>query len=227
MQYRAVLFDFDFTLADASEAILAGFQHGFSTMGLPDPDPDAVRRTIGIPLEDAFTLLTGHKDEEERQHFRALFTEVAAPMQVEVTRLFPGAEELLRALQAAGIPAALVSTKRAQTLRQVLAPRGLLGMTARQLSSYGGSLETAVTDLEHYRRSGSAALDLCDVACGRMDAYVERFLYPWDYAAGSLIVTEAGGYVSTMAGGPLTVTGRCSVWASNDVNKDVLKELAV
>ena len=130
MQYRAVLFDFDFTLADASEAILAGFQHGFSTMGFPDPDPDAVRRTIGIPLEDAFTLLTGHKDEEERQHFRVLFTEVAAPMQVEVTRLFPGAEELLRALQAAGIPAALVSTKRAQTLRQVLAPRGLLPLFA-------------------------------------------------------------------------------------------------
>lgn len=130
MQYRAVLFDFDFTLADASEAILAGFQHGFSTMGLPAPDPDAVRRTIGIPLEDAFTLLTGHTDAEERQRFRALFTEVAAPMQVEVTRLFPGAEELLRALQAADIPAALVSTKRAQTLRQVLAPRGLLPLFA-------------------------------------------------------------------------------------------------
>lgn len=78
-----------------------------------------------------------------------------------------------------------------------------------------------------FRRLGAAALDLCCVACGRTEVFFEYSLCPWDFAAASLIVTEAGGYVSTMAGGPLTVTGRCSVWASNDVNKDVLKELAV
>ena len=47
------------------------------------------------------------------------------------------------------------------TSRHPVAPRGLLNMSARQLSSYGGSLETAVTDLEHYRSSGSAVLVLC------------------------------------------------------------------
>ena len=47
------------------------------------------------------------------------------------------------------------------TSRYPLKPRGLLALTARQLSSYGGSLETAVTDLEHYRASGSAVLVLC------------------------------------------------------------------
>lgn len=45
------------------------------------------------------------------------------------------------------------------------------------------------------RRSGSAALDLCDVACGRAELFFELRLSPWDYAAGSLIVEEAGGYV--------------------------------
>ena len=43
------------------------------------------------------------------------------------------------------------------------------------------------------RRSGSAAIDLCDVACGRSDIFFELRLQPWDVAAGSLIVTEAGG----------------------------------
>ena len=43
------------------------------------------------------------------------------------------------------------------------------------------------------RRSGSAALDLCDVACGRADVFFELRLRPWDVAAGSLIVQEAGG----------------------------------
>ena len=43
------------------------------------------------------------------------------------------------------------------------------------------------------RRSGSAAIDLASVACGRLDAFFEMRLKPWDYAAGSLIVQEAGG----------------------------------
>ena len=43
------------------------------------------------------------------------------------------------------------------------------------------------------RRTGSAALDLCDVACGRSDIFFELRLRPWDVAAGSLLVTEAGG----------------------------------
>ena len=47
-----------------------------------------------------------------------------------------------------------------------------------------------------FRRCGSAALDLCYVACGRQDVYLERNLKPWDYAAGGLIVTEAGGCIS-------------------------------
>lgn len=48
-----------------------------------------------------------------------------------------------------------------------------------------------------FRRCGSAALDLCYVACGRQDAYLEQNLKPWDYAAGALIVTEAGGSIGT------------------------------
>ncbi|GMA16648.1 inositol monophosphatase [Deinococcus metallilatus] len=52
------------------------------------------------------------------------------------------------------------------------------------------------------RRPGAAALDLCNVACGRMDAYWELGLKPWDSAAGSLIVQEAGGTVTDAHGSP-------------------------
>lgn len=51
------------------------------------------------------------------------------------------------------------------------------------------------------RRVGSAALDLCSVACGRMDGFWEEKLNPWDTAAGYLIVEEAGGKVSNFTGG--------------------------
>lgn len=78
-----------------------------------------------------------------------------------------------------------------------------------------------------FRRLGAAALDLCDVACGRVELFFEYSLCPWDFAAGSQIITEAGGHISTLQGGPLALTERCSVWASNDVNKDILRELEI
>lgn len=52
------------------------------------------------------------------------------------------------------------------------------------------------------RRAGSAALDLCHVACGRMDAYYEQGLNTWDWAAGELIVREAGGRAAFLAEPP-------------------------
>jgi myo-inositol-1(or 4)-monophosphatase len=64
------------------------------------------------------------------------------------------------------------------------------------------------------RRDGSAALDLCYVAAGRLDGYWELKLHPWDVAAGNLIVEEAGGRISDFRGGPSPGDGRETV-ASN------------
>ncbi len=57
--------------------------------------------------------------------------------------------------------------------------------------------------IKDIRRSGSAALDLACVACGRTDAYLEYHLKPWDLCAGALLVEEAGGKVSDPAGSQL------------------------
>lgn len=67
------------------------------------------------------------------------------------------------------------------------------------------------------RRSGSAAIDLCNVAAGRADMYFEYLICPWDIAAGSLIVTEAGGFISTIDGKPITLEDKCSILATNGV----------
>lgn len=66
---------------------------------------------------------------------------------------------------------------------------------------------------EDLRRSGSAAIDLCTVACGRAEFFFELTLCPWDYAAGALIVQEAGGFVSDLQGRPLTYDRRQAVAA--------------
>lgn len=75
-----------------------------------------------------------------------------------------------------------------------------------------------------FRRMGAAALDLCYTAAGRYDAFFEFSLAPWDFAAGSLIITEAGGSICTMEGDALPIA-RCGIWASNAVNFHILKGL--
>jgi len=65
------------------------------------------------------------------------------------------------------------------------------------------------------RRSGSAAIDLCSIAAGRAELYFELRLSPWDFAAGALIVEEAGGVVTTVEGGAVTLGQKCSVLATN------------
>ena len=67
------------------------------------------------------------------------------------------------------------------------------------------------------RRCGSAALDLCSVACGRADLYFELVVSPWDFAAGKLLVEEAGGFVTTLDGAPLSFEDRTSILAKNNV----------
>ncbi|MGN0322072.1 MAG: inositol monophosphatase family protein [Oliverpabstia sp.] len=65
------------------------------------------------------------------------------------------------------------------------------------------------------RRSGCAAIDLCNVAAGRAELYFELMLSPWDYAAGALIVEEAGGIVTTVEGELITLNKGCSILARN------------
>ncbi len=71
-----------------------------------------------------------------------------------------------------------------------------------------------LTRVQAIRQTGSAALNLCYIAAGRLDGYWEQGLSPWDVAAGALIVTEAGGTVTDMRGGPFRSRDR-EILASN------------
>ena len=75
------------------------------------------------------------------------------------------------------------------------------------------------------RRTGCASLDLCWVACGRLDGYVELSLQPWDYAAGRLLVEEAGGRVTAPDGSPLSLCQGGPLLASNGKLHAVLQSL--
>ncbi|MBV8649651.1 inositol monophosphatase family protein [Paludibacterium sp.] len=68
------------------------------------------------------------------------------------------------------------------------------------IDTYLGMLKDVIARTAGVRREGAAALDLCNVACGRVDGFWEFNLKPWDIAAGSLIIQEAGGIVTDMIG---------------------------
>jgi myo-inositol-1(or 4)-monophosphatase len=75
------------------------------------------------------------------------------------------------------------------------------------------------------RRPGSAALDLCYVACGRLDAFWELKLSPWDTAAGILIVQEAGGKVTDFTGGRYSIYGKYIIASNAHIHSRMVKAL--
>jgi myo-inositol-1(or 4)-monophosphatase len=87
------------------------------------------------------------------------------------------------------------------TLDQALVGTGF-GYDARRRAQQGAVVAQLITRVRDIRRFGAAALDLCSVAEGTLDAYYEKGLNPWDHAAGGLIATEAGATVAGLNGAP-------------------------
>jgi len=84
----------------------------------------------------------------------------------------------------------------------------LMHNTLRQMETFFN------VPIQGIRRTGSALLDQCNVACGRLDGFWELILGPWDYASGAMIVTEAGGTVTDVKGDELDLFAK-NILASN------------
>lgn len=120
MELKAVLFDFDYTLGDATDSIVAGFRYAMPALGWPAPEREDVRKTVGYMLADSYTMLTGDTDPARIQRFLDLFIQASRDLQIATTVLFPGAPELLQGLHDAGLKLGVVSSKRSTALNPVL-----------------------------------------------------------------------------------------------------------
>jgi myo-inositol-1(or 4)-monophosphatase len=92
-----------------------------------------------------------------------------------------------------------------------------------QVEAYLRQFEEVSRTTSGIRRAGSAALDLCDVACGRFDAFWELELKPWDFAAGVSIIREAGGIVTTADGSTVPYTPSSIVAGSSAMHPWLLE----
>jgi phosphoglycolate phosphatase len=122
---RAVLFDFDLTLADSTRAIVECFSHAFERMQLPRPVAAEVAKTIGVPLPQAFVTLTGDATPHAAQLFVKRFIERADEVMAELTTMLPHAVATVNALRASAVRTAIVSTKFRYRIVEILERRQL------------------------------------------------------------------------------------------------------
>ena len=121
----AVLFDFDFTLADSSAGIITCINYALAEMGLGEASTDDIIKTVGLYIPDALVVLKGEQHRHLGDEFMRLFTHKADDVMVDGTFFLPGAEHVLRTLSELGYRLAIVSTKYRFRIETVLERDGL------------------------------------------------------------------------------------------------------
>ncbi len=177
--FEAVLFDFDYTLADSSRGIIACANYALREMGLPEASPDVIRPLIGLSLPDMLPKLVGAQHAGRTDEFSRLFVERADQIMSDLTSIFPEVPETIATLKRCGLALGIVSTKFRYRIMTTLqreglaqafdvivggedvaahkpAPEGLLKAVERLGCTTGNTLYVgdSVTDAEAAKRAG-------------------------------------------------------------------------
>lgn len=130
---ETLLFDLDGTLIDSSDGVVDSFNYVFDRIGVPRPPPEAIKATIGYPLDEAFARFTDHDPRRCYDLFQARAREVL----VESAFLLKGVRETLDHLHAQGYVLGVATTKRSEHVTGILGRLGVLGL----FSAWSGSDE--------------------------------------------------------------------------------------
>jgi myo-inositol-1(or 4)-monophosphatase len=128
-------------------------------------------------------------------------TEVGVVLNVATAELFTAVRGGGAWLTAPGAAAVQLHGSAPVSLEQTLVATGF-GYRVEQRQAQGAVVARLLPEVRDIRRNGCASLDLCSAAAGRVDAYYELDLKPWDHAAGALVAEEAGLVVTGTAGRP-------------------------
>lgn len=121
----AVLFDFDYTLADSSDGVCDCIDHALRQLDLPPVTRLQACRTIGLALPDTFAAVAPSAPPSLATAFARLFVERAEEVMVAGTTIYPGVAGALRALGAGGVLLGIVSTKYRRRIQAILRREGL------------------------------------------------------------------------------------------------------
>jgi phosphoglycolate phosphatase len=128
MNYSTIIFDFDYTLADATNGIVSSFNYAFSKLDIPECDRDSIKKTVGLPLDKAFIQLTNNKNEVLINRFLSLFREKANEVMSKDTVLFADTVNTLQRLKHSGLSTGIVTTKYHFRIVETLNMHGVLDL---------------------------------------------------------------------------------------------------
>lgn len=125
MKIEAVIFDFDYTLADSSAGIIDCIQTSQALMGLAVSPVEPILRTIGLSVPEILVTLNGESQRHRAEEFRQYFQKRADEVMADNTHVYPSVPHVLRGLTASGARCAIASTKFRYRIEQILARDGL------------------------------------------------------------------------------------------------------
>lgn len=125
---EAIIFDFDFTLADSSRGIVDCVGCALQELGFPIPSDEVVMDTIGLSLAETFKCLTGQTGAEMTAHFTRCFHHHADQVMDRLTRVYECVPPVLQSLRSATIRTGVVSTKLNYRIRNILKRNNLVDL---------------------------------------------------------------------------------------------------
>ena len=161
--YDAYIFDFDYTLADATNPIVESFYYAFDKLNLQRPTYDQVVNTVGIPLGEAYTLLTGDKSEEGINLFKAYQKEKSDQITVKQTVFIGDAKKVLQTLKSNDKKVGIVSSRWGQRIHDIL-----VNLDARDLVDFIIGTE----HVEKYKPNPEGLFKMIDMMSADKPLYV-------------------------------------------------------
>lgn len=179
MKYRYYLFDFDYTLANSEKGITGCFHTTLQKLGYEDVPDDVIRRTIGLPMEEAIRRIAGIEDAAECERFLISYRREADKAMTPNTHFYPETLPLLEKLRAAGAKTAIISTKTRHRIMEKFLADG-----AAHLLDFVIGCE----DVETLKPSPEGIL----TACRRFGAEKSEVLYTGDNTVDAEAALAAG-----------------------------------
>lgn len=109
--YKALIFDFDYTLGDSTEGIVQSVSYALSELNEEPKSTEEIRRTIGLSLKETYFALTDSKDEEKAELFATYFKQKADEVMVASTQIYKPVKEVFNSLRRKGCKIGIVTTK--------------------------------------------------------------------------------------------------------------------
>ncbi len=123
--YKLILFDFDYTLVDSSQAVAKCINYALGNMGVDEVSSEAACKTIGLSLSTVYKALTGNDDIDRSQEFVRLFAKKADEVMVNLTCVYDSVPDTMKFLKEKRLKLGIVSNKYRYRIEAILEKEGL------------------------------------------------------------------------------------------------------